>query len=817
MSRMATPGSLLPGGFVLGRLSHADRVGLVYRAHHAENKDGRAAAALVLHPLHVEELREWFEKMAVLGRSLRHPNLVEVYALGYTANELPVVVTEWVDGKTGRNELASGRTFSPVETAQIIREVASALDYLHHRTPPVLHRVIMPESVLLSSPSGAVKLLSVGHADRPHHPAAKPSYLSPEELSGEAQLTPQSDIFSLASLAYELLTGQVAFNGNPHTILAAIYRAAWPRLGANEGAEEVEAVLQSAWSLDPTKRPVSAGAFADELGAALERVPGGVTTARRASSVTPMRAPTYPGPGSVAPTPSPTGRFAAASLHADSLRASRPAAAVGRGSAGVWSPPPNPSVASPLVVSGTSAYAAAARTSAASVPAPGVRASSAHPTGSWEARAQRTETQRPPSPDGDSILAEDITLPGDKNSATAYQRPANDDGVGPGTLDDLLRQGARLVDDDTSAAASPAPTSRPVRKDPLFVPVAADPTGRQSDAWAAGVRRNSGEFPPAARRLTGEFPPGVSPTRRNTGEFPPGVAPARRNTGEFPPGVSPTRRNTGEFPPGAAPVRRNTGEFPPAVAHARRTGEFPPASALPRRGTGEFPPASALPRRNTGEFPPASAASRRATGEFPPASRRPVEAPAAHVSTSEPPTAEIPPGAEVGTVDEQPTRKLVATPQNLPAVVEPARPSRSAFERDAFAPAAPAPEHDGASRSRSEVRVTWPVVMGFILANTAVTGAVVYGLSVMNSRTPSVVYVPQTPTEPRGAPFDTTTGAIAPEPLRVPSPAVLPTPLPVPTPLPTPTAAPVVEAPIAPPPTPARRAGSSAPCRRFPT
>ena len=41
-----------------------------------------------------------------------HPNLVEVYALGYTANELPVVVTEWVDGKTARNELASGRSFS---------------------------------------------------------------------------------------------------------------------------------------------------------------------------------------------------------------------------------------------------------------------------------------------------------------------------------------------------------------------------------------------------------------------------------------------------------------------------------------------------------------------------------------------------------------------------------------------------------------------------------------------------------------------------------------------------------------------------------
>ena len=52
------------------------------------------------------------------------------------------------------------------------------------------------------------------HADRPHHPAAKPSYLSPEELSGEGELSPASDVFSLASLAYELLTGALPFQGD---------------------------------------------------------------------------------------------------------------------------------------------------------------------------------------------------------------------------------------------------------------------------------------------------------------------------------------------------------------------------------------------------------------------------------------------------------------------------------------------------------------------------------------------------------------------------------------------------------------------------
>jgi len=744
---MATPGSLLPGGFVLGRLSHADRVGLVYRAHHAENKDGRAASALVLHPLHVEELREWFEKMAVLGRSLRHPHLVEVYALGYTANELPVVVTEWVDGKTARNELAAGRTFSPAEVGRIVREVASALDYLHRRTPPVLHRVIMPESVLIASPSGAVKLLSVGHADRPHHPAAKPSYLSPEELGNESQLSPQSDVFSLASLAYELLTGQVAFNGNAHTILAAIYRSAWPRLAPTEGADEVEAVLQVAWQTDPARRPTSAGSFADDLSAALEHLSTAAASGRR-SSTGAMRAPTYPAPGG-APPQSPTGRFAAASFHTESIRASRPMASVTRNGSSSWSSAPNPSVASPLVVSGTSAYAAAAaaRLPSTATPPHGARTTGPSPTGSWETPrpARATESARPLH-DEDALLADEITLPGDRASGATYTRPSNDDGPGPGLLDDVLLRAPRLVDEDDKVAAGAVRLAP--RKDPLFVPM--EGSNQSSDSWGmpGGMRRNSGEFPPMQRRPTGEFPQAAMPG-------------ARRNTGEF------------------APARRPTGEFPPASAHARR-------------GTGEFPPA----RRPTGEFPPASAPLARRTGEF-----------AAAVPTSSPPRRAI--------SDRPPPRRAVA---ELPAgdgaspdsAIESVRPPRSPFERDAFAPAPEHAQRDTQRRGRGDFRVTWPVVAAFLLGNTLLTGAIVYGLAQVTSRTPAVVYVDRAPNERAAPPFEssadpvlrpsvqTTNHALpAPSAPEVLPPVIEPTAPPVALP---PTPAPTVAPVVAPPP-----------------
>lgn len=283
MSRMASPGSLLPGGFILGALSHADRIGLVYEAFPAEGR-GPRARALVLHPLHVEELREWFERTAVLGRGLKHPNLVEVHALGYTANQLPVMITEWTDGRTLRSRVASGEVIPVVDVRRIIEEVAAALDYLHGRSPPVLHRVVMPETVLIPPDNQPIKLLAVGHADRPQHPASKVNYLSPEEITGGIELTPAADLFSLASLAFETITGRPAFPGNSGSVvLNAVQRRTLPfiALAAEEGLEPLDALFHRAWSADPAQRPGSATEFAAELSAALSAVPSTLLTSRR--------------------------------------------------------------------------------------------------------------------------------------------------------------------------------------------------------------------------------------------------------------------------------------------------------------------------------------------------------------------------------------------------------------------------------------------------------------------------------------------------------------------------------------------------------
>lgn len=278
---MAEPGSALPGGFVLGALSHADRVGVIYEA---RGPGGQVATAYALHPLHVDELRDWFEANAALGLSLRHPNLVTVYAAGETHNGLPVMITERIAGRTLRARIAAADLLMGAEFQRLVRALASALDHLHGLSPPVLHRAIMPEHVV-TTPDGGLKLLAVGYADRPHHGAAKPSYLSPEEICGQ-RLSPASDVFSLASLAFEVLTGRPAFPGDAGAVLAAVQRGALPWVGAaaSEALAPLNRVLHRAWSPDPRDRPSRAGGLASEIDEALRLVPAALLAVRRSPS-----------------------------------------------------------------------------------------------------------------------------------------------------------------------------------------------------------------------------------------------------------------------------------------------------------------------------------------------------------------------------------------------------------------------------------------------------------------------------------------------------------------------------------------------------
>ena len=204
----------------------------VYRAH--DNRLGRDIALKVVNEALAgdPELVRRFEQEARLAGSLNHPNLVAVYDFGIHEGA-PYFITELLKGESLRERLSRGRI--PVDTAlDWGAQLAEGLAAAHAQG--IVHRDVKPENVFITS-DGHVKLLDFGiaklaegsRAEGPHGlledtvtPSGgetrtgailgTPAYMSPEQVRGEAVDT-RTDIFSLGSVLYEMLSGRRPFPG----------------------------------------------------------------------------------------------------------------------------------------------------------------------------------------------------------------------------------------------------------------------------------------------------------------------------------------------------------------------------------------------------------------------------------------------------------------------------------------------------------------------------------------------------------------------------------------------------------------------------
>jgi serine/threonine protein kinase len=258
-----------------------------------------------------------FTREAKTSASLEHPHIVPVYDYG-TQEGISYVVMRYLTGGSLAERLDhSTRTGRPLpslsETAQIIRQLASALDYAHERG--VIHRDVKTNNVMFDN-QGTAFLVDFGIAKLTYSTSAltgtgmsvgTPSYMSPEQWRGEP-VTSAADQYALAVTAYAMLTGRLPFEAETPFALMHKHLNEMPTpVQAFRGdlPEGVRDILSRALSKEPNARYESTSAFARDLETAVQGK-GGAPTGFFLTPLPPKPKVDLPDHPTITPAPAPS-------------------------------------------------------------------------------------------------------------------------------------------------------------------------------------------------------------------------------------------------------------------------------------------------------------------------------------------------------------------------------------------------------------------------------------------------------------------------------------------------------------------------------
>jgi TolB-like protein len=247
-----------------------------------DQKHGRQVALKVLHPDLAATLGpERFRREIGFAATLSHPHILTVLDSGETADGQLWFTMPYVEGETLRDHLRRDKQLSIDEALRITREIASALDYAHEKG--VVHRDIKPENLLLTKRGDALLAdfgiaRALGGRDSTGATLTQtglsvgtPQYMSPEQASGERDLTSRSDIYTLAVVCYEMLAGEPPFTApSTQAMIAKMMTSDAPSVRTHRSSvpPAVDAVLQKALSRVPADRWATAAEFSHALEAA---------------------------------------------------------------------------------------------------------------------------------------------------------------------------------------------------------------------------------------------------------------------------------------------------------------------------------------------------------------------------------------------------------------------------------------------------------------------------------------------------------------------------------------------------------------------
>ncbi len=216
-----------------------------------------------------------FKQEVELAAHLQHPNILPVLTAGAT-DDLVYYVMPFVPGESLRQRLTSHGRLPLDEAADILREVADALAYAHAHG--VVHRDIKPENILLQQGHAVLTDFGIARAVTEARSGGRltatgmavgtPGYMSPEQVAGEKHLDARADVYSLAVVGYEMLTGQPPFTGpSIQAVMAAHLTEEATPLSAlrPEAPRGLQTTIARALAKKPEERLQTAAEFRDAV------------------------------------------------------------------------------------------------------------------------------------------------------------------------------------------------------------------------------------------------------------------------------------------------------------------------------------------------------------------------------------------------------------------------------------------------------------------------------------------------------------------------------------------------------------------------
>ncbi|MHC5077400.1 MAG: protein kinase domain-containing protein, partial [Planctomycetota bacterium] len=274
------------GGYQLVREIGKGAMGVVYEAR--EQGTGRTVALKILPDTVGSDPQaiERFHREAALAAKADHPTHVPILEVGEEEGAF-FIVLEFVEGETLETLLATSPLTIPL-AVQTIWQAADGLNHAHERG--IIHRDVKPANLLLDR-EGRVRILDFGLAKQRDVATitasgtvvGTPMYMSPEQASPGAQITFQTDIYSLGATLYEILTGVPPFLGeNVHSLIRKVrmQEPPAPRSIRPDIPKPLENIVRKAMAKDPRRRYGTAAEFAADLkrfldeGAVKARPPG---------------------------------------------------------------------------------------------------------------------------------------------------------------------------------------------------------------------------------------------------------------------------------------------------------------------------------------------------------------------------------------------------------------------------------------------------------------------------------------------------------------------------------------------------------------